>query len=73
LGYGTQDLAKLREEERKMEIRLREAALEEAAKKRRKIEESDKMLQGALNNQVKPVNHLGASDFKMLHSLISKP
>jgi hypothetical protein len=32
-----------------MERKLREQAFEEAVKKRRKLEESDKMLQGAAN------------------------
>ena len=55
-----------------MERKLREQAFEEAAKKRRKLEESEKMLSGAAST-MKPAAHMAASDFKMLHSLISKP
>lgn len=41
LGFGTQGLEKLKAEEEAMEEKLRKAKYQEAAKKRRKIEEGE--------------------------------
>lgn len=75
LGYANLDTSDLEVSEKLYELKIRQQKIEEASNKRRKLEESERMInQNVTNSAVasKPTHSLDVAGFRKLHSIMSQ-
>ena len=75
LGYANQDTSDLEASEKLYEQKIRQQKIEEASNKRRKLEESEKMISQNVTNSAaasKPIHSLDVAGFRKLHSIMSQ-